>query len=229
MRYAFFGDVVCIDALDQMGVPQVAMALVEQAEMEWYSEQVGKAGLMHIPIGVRPKDLTISPEIRRRLVGILGKDAGNRLDAWIKLYGERVSDLPSPLTESLRNEADAVVDCFAKWREAVGREGESRQMAQYEWARQQMLKDGHAAELESIETHFSRRGDDNRIRNPNEGDAAYPAFCLMKEYFRQAEQHVAVLPANWDVPTTKALVTEIDDYVHRVDAALAKRGVQESE
>jgi hypothetical protein len=233
MRYALLGRKECLKALEQMGVPQVAMSLAARMEYDWQAGRLARGGIFlellpgpsppayetrYLPR--RPKGIKVPPDMRRRLVRILGADAGNQLDAWYKLYEKTSSLLPSPLSSSVRAEVDTIVKCWLKWRDALARDAERQPIVQYERTRRNMLRDGYGRDLAAIEPWLQKLGSGQGVKQPAQGDDLYPAFLRFREHYNQAGKEVAIPGAKWDVPTTKAWVDEVDRYVRRVDEAI---------
>ncbi len=93
LRYALLGHEQCTAALEEMGLPEAAIALV----------------LNRI---INGRVLADAPT-RERLKRLMRADAGEPLLAWDDLYYRVAHNLPSPLPKPIRDEAQRVVDLIA--------------------------------------------------------------------------------------------------------------------
>jgi len=88
MRFAMSGDSQCIEALEQMGVPEVALALMVRDLLN----------------GDMRGGRLLGRETCERLQELLGRDAGRSFWDWMALYHETVDQCPSPLPPAVRDQ-----------------------------------------------------------------------------------------------------------------------------
>ena len=106
MRYALLDDSESTSALEQMGIPQAAMAVLHE-QISTETMVTGRPETMGAPIGA---------DYERRLTRLLGVDAGTKLSDWFALYDKAVDKHPSPFSIQQKSETDRVVRAFfAYW------------------------------------------------------------------------------------------------------------------
>jgi hypothetical protein len=106
MRYALLDANQSTSALEQMGIPQAAMAVLHE-QISTETMITGRPETMGAPI---------EPYYERRLARLLGVDAGTKLSDWFALYDKVVDKRPTPLSIQQASETDRVVRAFfAYW------------------------------------------------------------------------------------------------------------------
>ena len=93
---------VCKDAMVEMGLPRAAIAIVRQAivfEVRAFGRQLQ----------------TLDKETCDLLKGMLGKDVGNSVRAWLDLYDETIAERPTPLPEDIKVETDRTIRAVTQY------------------------------------------------------------------------------------------------------------------
>ncbi len=96
MRYAILGSWRCVEALEEIGEPRVAIAILANA-------------------------LDINDHYRRRLRTLLGQDAGTDRQRWARVYDEAFDKMQSPLAPDILGETVRIIDCFSEYWTVRGR------------------------------------------------------------------------------------------------------------
>jgi hypothetical protein len=211
MRYALLGrgyySDVCQRALEDMRLPRAAMPILVQAQ------RYGRSCASH----VQGEDLHLGAEHRKRLIAVLGWDAGASLSAWTKSYDERIRDTPSPLPESIRAETDQVIACFTDFSSTVLRWYRARGAL----SRRMLADDGKTSETQALDEWYrqhSGKVDPFELIDPEVERQAE----TIQHYLRRATEEMRVALPYWHVPTTQEFSKEIDAYIKRVNAVIAK-------
>jgi len=211
MRYALLGrgyySDVCKKALEDMRLPRAAIPIFVAVR------RYGQASASY----VQGQDLELGAEYRSRLTAVLGWDAGANLTAWTKLYDERIRDAPSPLPESIRAETDLVIACFVDYWNTFQRWYRARGAL----SRRMLADDGKASEAQAFDEWRRQQSGKVYPFEPIDPEVERQAE-IIQHYLRRATEAMRVAPPNWHVPTTQAFSREIDAYIKRVNAGIAK-------
>jgi hypothetical protein len=218
-RYALFdGDDKLTDALDNMGIREVAYVYISQwgelraiaANEDFVLSLYGSATYC--------KEL--QERHHRNLVKLLGTDRGEDPVAWGKYWDSAAANWPSPLSPSQRAEVDRVVTCYVRYAIATGEYERVRKWRAYQTAIADLQNAGlhdDAARLERTLDRIVTRPPENLVAELFQ--AILRAGPKAKEFFKSANRSLAIKPPNWNIPGIDALEKEVTAYSERVAAA----------
>lgn len=205
LRYALSGSSGCTQALVAMRVPCAALAILREASL--YD---------------RPAPLAADFPIRRghrdELIQVLGFDAGPRLSDWSTLYDRRIAQLPSGLSEQETAEVARVSQVIARYWKAEGRlyEGQSALFVR------RMEKAGNASFIASAVALAPVLRGERADTQADEAKLAGSGFWEAEAELRKVRIEMSVAPPDWNALDTAQLEREVESYVQRVRATLAK-------
>lgn len=202
MRYALLDQDACIDVLETMKVPQVAVAILRQETARFQS-----AGGIDFEM--------INSHDRQRLTSIFGKDAGPMLTDWATLTQTSVSQLPTPLDDELAWETERVIQCVR----LHDRSSRILYDVRREMLARKLAADGNIHRLRLLESEL-RIGS-----NPNETKPRLSGALFSRDYVREILVATDVPEPDWNVRTTEELEVEIMRYTERVEAILEEQGI----
>lgn len=119
--FAHVGDDRYKIALQELGVPQVVKAWLSATTYSQVLFAAIKAREESRPLDIRDEDLVVGKKLKKRMMQLMKVDAGDRVVDWEDAYEKEVHRAPTPLSDSLRQETDRVLACFAEYEAANNR------------------------------------------------------------------------------------------------------------
>ena len=116
-------------ALEELRVPQVVNPWLRAAIYTQIFSGLLRARQEGREFTISDDQLVVNTALRNKLKPFFGKDAGKFYLDWNALYEEAIQTAPSPLSDSVRHEADRVVECFEEYHIANGRLAEAQTLA----------------------------------------------------------------------------------------------------
>ena len=117
-------------ALEEFRVPQVVHAWMRDTICTQVFFALMRAREVGRDHNFSVDEIVVKKPLREKLRIFLGKDAGDYYLDWSKLYQEEIQTAPSPLSNSVRHEADRVIECFEEYDGANARLADARTSAE---------------------------------------------------------------------------------------------------
>lgn len=211
MRFALLGNPKSLEALETMGVPQAALAIIR-----------------NISIYDRPNsmiaDFAIPPDARQRLARLLGKDVGPNFRAWTSNYDATDGNHPTPLPKEVTADIARVANAMASYWAATQRlyEAKSRLFIR------RLEEDGkgkYMSQMRSLEPLMKKQG---RFTDSDVAQMNPTMISDLDRYQTIAFRDMAVSLPNWNVPGTSGLENEVASYAARVEEIVSRFHVEAS-
>jgi hypothetical protein len=194
----------CNEALGQMGIPEAGLHILMEAAA--YDKPRTQSG-----------DYAMSADHRKRLVALLGQDAGPNALSWGKAVDEAINNRQSHLLEPIQIECDREVaacmkyiNTFNDWYEARGA-----------LTRQRLAAQGQIGQLKTV-LDFQRKTGGGYVPEYAVPNDVYAAGEGVKAVFEGATADMKVEKPDYDAPTVELFEEQVAAYSARVDAVIEK-------